>query len=259
MLLKSAILSVLLISAVPGLAEKQREAPLFLDVRPGEDPSVIDVTEITQQYDKNAVEEYEEGLAEARKGDREASEKHLREAIRIAPDFFNAHNSLAILLHQTLRYPEAEVEYEEARRLNPRSAAPFVNLASLHIDEALQKAKDDPRAARGIFNDALADLNQAFELQPRSALASYLTGVVYYFTGFLEESESHLKDALDSGGDRLAFAHIALADVYIRMKEWDNVVAQLDTFLAERPFDRERTLIRSVRDAAARKSEFPGQ
>ena len=249
MSLRTAARVFVVILAVSGFANAQREKPLFLDARPGEDPSVIDVTEITGQFSKHAVQEYEKGLNQARKGNRKSAVERLQAAISIEPDFFNAHNSLAILLHHMSRYREAEQQYQEARRLNPRSVAPLVNLASLHIDEALDQA--DPTAARAMLNEALASLNEAQEVQPGAPMAYYFTGVVYYLTSFFEESESNFKKALDSGDDRLTVGHLALADIYIRLREWDNVVAELDAFLAARPFNPNRQTIRSVRNFAA--------
>jgi tetratricopeptide (TPR) repeat protein len=120
-----------------------------------------------------------------------------------------------------------EHEYGEAQRLNPRSAAPLVNLASLHIQEALSHADADSKAARGMLNDALVSLNKALEIRPGTALAYYYSGVVYYLTFFFEESETYFTKALTSGDRRMVVARLGLANVYIQLQEWDRVVAQL--------------------------------
>src|SRR5262252_4720550 len=88
--------ALLLLMLVPERALAQKDTPLFLDRSPGEDPSVIDITEVTDQYPKAAVEEYQKGVEQARKGNRAAARERLEAAIRIEPNFFNAHNSLAI-------------------------------------------------------------------------------------------------------------------------------------------------------------------
>ena len=251
----TALMSFLLMMLMlaPEVALAQKETPLFLDRRPGEDPSVIDITEVTEQYSKAAVEEYQKGIEQARKGNRAAAKERLEAAIRIEPGFFNAHNSLAVLFHTLSQYRDAEREYREAARLNPRSLAPYVNLASLHIEEAVTKEQKDPNAARALLNDALSSLNKAFEVQAGAPLAHYLSGVVYFMTGFYEESESHFKKALSTGGSRLNTARLALAEIYIHLKEWDNVVVQLDEYLDEVPYAPNRVRIRSVRNAAAEK------
>jgi len=261
MLMKAAalLLPLALLTLMPESVLAQGDRPLFLDNRPAEDASVIDVTEITEQYAKAAVDEYQKAIAEARKGNRLGAQGHLEAAIRIEPRFFNARNSLAILFHRLAQYDDAEREYLEAAKLNPRSLAPHVNLASLHIEEALSVSDRDGKVARGLLNSALLNLKKAFEIQPSSPLAHYLSGMVYYMTAFYEESESHFKKALASGGDTMIVARLALAEIYIRLKEWDNVVVQLDEYLGEFPLAPNRTRIRSVRNAAAERLTSPSQ
>jgi len=243
------ILPLLMVMSEVALAQANR--PLFLDNRPGEDQSVVDVTEITEQYSKAAVEEYEKGIAEGRKGNRLAARERLEAAIRIDPRFFNAHNSLAILLHQLNLPAEAEREYLEAAKLNPRSYAPYVNLASLHIEQAVAKSEEDPRAARGLLNSALSNLNKAFAMQPAAPLPHYLSGIVYFLTGFYEEAESHFKTSISNGGIRMIGARLALAEIYIKLQEWDGVVAQLDQYLDDFPLAPNRVRVRAIRDSAA--------
>jgi len=236
-------------------AAQDEKRPLFLDNRPAEDPSVIDITEIDKQYSKAALQEYEKGLDDARKGDRAGALLHLEAAIRIEPGFFNAHNSLAILYHRMKQYPDAEREYREAQKLNPRSAAPLVNIGSVYIEQALDSPAGDSKASRVLLNEALESLNEAVKIQPASAVAEHLIGVVYYVTAFFEEAEMHFKNALEFSGGRLVLSRLALADIYVRIQEWENVVAQLDAYLEAVPFGASRRSIRSIRDDAAKKLE----
>jgi hypothetical protein len=48
-------------------------------------------------------------------------------------------------------------------------------------------------------------------------------------------------------------ARLALAEIYIKLKEWDSVVLQLDEYLDEVPYAPNRVRIRSIRNAAAEK------
>jgi tetratricopeptide (TPR) repeat protein len=235
-----------------GLALGQSARALNLEARPGEDPFVVDVTEMTKQYPRPAVREYEKALDDASKGRRATAAKHLEEAIRLAPEFFQAHNSLGVLYQKMERYRDAEREYGEAHRFNPRSAAPLVNLGSLHLEEAESRDAGDPIARRAMLNAALASLNAALEIQPSSPFGHYLTGVVYYMTGFYETAEPHLQRALESGSG-MGFARLALANVYIRMQEWENVVLQLDAYLEENRFASNRPSVKEARAHAAQK------
>jgi tetratricopeptide (TPR) repeat protein len=255
MSLKALVFMISVMLSMAGWAGAQDDrTPLFLNNRPAEDSSVIDITEIDKQYAKAAVQEYEKALENARKGDRPAAVAHLEAAIRIEPAFFNAHNSLAILFHKMKQYPEAEREYREAQKINPRSAAPLINLGSLHIEQAVENVADSTMS-RTLLNDALESLNAATRVQAASPVAEYLTGVVYYMTHFFEEAETHFKKALEFSGGQLILSRLALADIYFRIQEWDNVVNQLDAYLAAAPFAADRAKIRARRDDAARKLE----
>lgn len=171
--------------ATAGLARGKKDMPLYLDARPGEDPLLIDVTEMTQKYSKSAVQQYQRAVELARKGRHTPAVAHLEDAIRLAPEFFSAHNSLGILYQRLARYRD-EREYHEAHRLNARSAAPLVNLGSLHIEESVAPG-GDALARRRLLNEALASLSAALEIQPSSASGRYFTGVVYYLTGFMKK------------------------------------------------------------------------
>ena len=241
----------------PALAAEQ-DGALSTFERPGEDPLLRDVTEITRQYPRAAVREFEKGMDDSRKGKLANAARHLEDAIRIAPQFFNAHNSLGALYQMMERYRDAEREYREAHRLNPRSAAPLVNLGALHIVESVSRGAGDALARRSLLNDALASLNSALELQPSSAVAHCLTGVVYYKTGFFEDAEFHLLRALDNGS-RSRLARLALAGLYIHTQEWTNALLQLDAYLAENRFSSDRHWIRILRQELAEKVKGTNQ
>jgi tetratricopeptide (TPR) repeat protein len=235
-----------------GNARAQNARPLYLDARPGEDPFLIDVTEMAQRYPKPAVREYQKAMDEARKGKLAAAAAHLEEAIHLAPEFFSAHNSLGVLYQKMERYRDAQREYDEAHRLNLRSAAPLVNLGSLYIEESVTHGGSNSFAGRSKLNDALSSLNAALEIQPSSPFGHYLTGIVYDMTGFYEEALHHFERALESGAG-LGWARLALANTYMKMQEWKNVVLQLDAYLEEYRFASNRPWVKETRALAALK------
>ncbi|CEG11502.1 hypothetical protein MSIBF_A1490001 [groundwater metagenome] len=61
----------------------------------------------------------------------EEAEKEFREAIRLNPNYADAHNNLGNLLIILNRYEEAEKEFREAIRLNPNYADAHNNLGNL--------------------------------------------------------------------------------------------------------------------------------
>ncbi|PIV27968.1 MAG: hypothetical protein COS36_03850, partial [Candidatus Altarchaeum sp. CG03_land_8_20_14_0_80_32_618] len=61
----------------------------------------------------------------------EEAEKEYREAIKINPKDADAHNNLGILLKNLKRYEEAEKEFREAIKINPNDADAHNNLGIL--------------------------------------------------------------------------------------------------------------------------------
>src|SRR5438552_651649 len=101
--------------------------PLFAIVRKrapgfeGDDPDVVDVNLMMKSYPKKAVQEYEKALDENKKGATDKAILHFQEALKIAPDFYHAHNNIGIAFAKVQRYSEAEKAYKRARELNPRA------------------------------------------------------------------------------------------------------------------------------------------
>jgi tetratricopeptide (TPR) repeat protein len=92
------------------------------------------------------------------------------------------------------------------------------------------------------------------KLKPDAAFAHYLLGVTYYRCAFYEDAEEHLKRALGLAPDLLD-SHLALANVYIKMQEWPNVIAQLDAYLAANPKSRLREQVESMRAKIVERSQ----
>ena len=74
MFVKFAALGLVLIGLLFSHGRCTARPPLFLDTRNGDDPAVIDVTEITGQYSKAAVEEYQKGIARGAQREPDGSE-----------------------------------------------------------------------------------------------------------------------------------------------------------------------------------------
>jgi tetratricopeptide (TPR) repeat protein len=88
-----------------------------------------------------AVTESNLGNAFFRAGDREQTELHYREAVRVNPEYAQGHYSLGVVLQAEGRFLEASNEYFAALRINPNYLEAHNNLASV-----LQQL-DDPDAA----------------------------------------------------------------------------------------------------------------
>ena len=168
--------------------------------------------------------------------------RHFREAIRIKPDYADAHNNLGnALVRQPGGLPEAITEFEEAVRLNPLMAEAHGNLglALVHVPgrfnegiaefaAALKGREGDPRLARvhadlgmalaqasGGLADSVREETTALALDPTLAEAHYDLGVARGRQGRSDDSIAQFREALRLGMDT-AEAHNGLGSALLR-------------------------------------------
>jgi Flp pilus assembly protein TadD len=156
-------------------------------------------------------------------GRRDEAEKEYREAIRINPDYANAHNNLAILLNEMGRKEDAEAECREALRINPDYANAHNNLAILLYE-------------MGRKEDAEAEYRDALRINPDSAVAHYNLGVLLDDMERKEDAEAEYRDALRINPDS-AEAHGNLGILYSKTGSNEEAKKELET--AKRLFDEQ--------------------
>jgi tetratricopeptide (TPR) repeat protein len=223
-------------------AVELRERPTGVDAA---DPDVVDINQMKENFPKKAVQNYEKAIEEKQKGRLESAVKLLQEAVQLAPNFFHAHNNLGIIFQSLKRYPDAEREYARSHELNGKSERPLVNLGSLYIEESnLQKT--DKQAAGKLLDQALDALEEAVKLNPRSAVGYFLLGQANYRSDFLEEAEAAFKKAhyLDP---HLITVRLMLANVYVKLERWNDVLENLDAYLKENPKASDRAAVEEMR------------
>jgi tetratricopeptide (TPR) repeat protein len=214
------------------------------------DPDVVDISQMRENLPKKAVQDYEKAVEEKQKGRLESAVKLLQQAIELAPNFFHAHNNLGIVFQMMKRYPDAEREYNRSHRLNLKSERPLVNLGSLYLEESsLEKA--DKQAAGKLLDQSLDALEEAVKLNPRSAIGYFLLGQANYKSDFLEEAESAFKKA--QGLDpRMSPVRLMLANVYVKLEKWPEVLENLDAYLKENPKASDRASVEQMRARIAK-------
>jgi Flp pilus assembly protein TadD len=222
----------------------------------GEDREVVDIADLSRKYPGRIIDQYEDAVEDTRAGNLPRAEQRLLAVIAEAPDFYFAHKELGSVYQKLGRFRDAETAYKQARDLRPASASPLLGLGSLYIQEVESGTQLTSSEVRTILDEALDHLEAAIKLKPDAAFAYYLAGIAYYRSAFYEDAEEHLKRALFLES-RLAHARLALANVYVKMEEWPEALAQLDAFLRENPKAPERAQVESVRAKIARRLE-PG-
>lgn len=224
-----------------------RDRPAAIDAA---DPDIVDVSQMKENFPKKALQSFEKAVDEKKKGRFESALKLLQEAVKLAPNFFHAHNNLGIVYHALKRYTDAEQEFKRSRQLNAKSERPLVNLGSLYIDQAhLQKNGGEETGK--LLDQALDALEEAVKLNPRSSIGHLLLGQANYRSGFYEEAEVAFKRAqyLDP---ELGVARLMLANVYVRLQKWDQVLEHLDAYLKENPKAADYASVEEMRGRVAR-------
>ena len=222
-----------------------REKERFIVVHPDGVASdqVVDLDELRKHYPRKAVQDYEKARDEIRKDNVPKALDLLVGVIQVAPDFYNAHNTLGTLYQKTGRFSEAENEYRRASELNPKSADPLVNLGSVLIDEAV--GQTDRGTAGKILDEAMDTLEASLKMK-RTVEGFYFLGTAYYRSAFYEEAEDNLMRALalNSG---LGATRLMLANVYMKQRRWQKALEHLDAYLAEHPKAADRRQIEETR------------
>jgi tetratricopeptide (TPR) repeat protein len=232
-----------------------RDKPFGLDAA---DPDVVDVSQMKENFPKKAVQNYEKAIEEKQKGRLENAIRLLEEAVHLAPTFFHAHNNLGILYQSVKRYPDAEREYNRSHQLNAKNERPLVNLGSLYIEESTLH-KDDREAAGELLDKALDALEEAVKLNPRSAMGYFLLGQANYRSDFLQEAEAAFKKSHEID-PHMSAARLMLANVYVKLQKWEDVLENLDAYLKENPKAADRANVEQMRARIARNlhsSELP--
>lgn len=118
---------------------------------------LLDITEIAPEITAPYIGL---GIAYGRKGDLEAAETALLQALALAPDHPIAHNEIGIIFRMTGRFDEARASYEQALAVHPGFHYARRNLGVLcdlyladlgcaleHYEAYLQAVSEDPEVA----------------------------------------------------------------------------------------------------------------
>jgi tetratricopeptide (TPR) repeat protein len=223
----------------------------------GEVNEVVDVADLKRQFPRKAVLEFERAKEERLKGQSNLARNRLEKLLREFPDFYDARNALGSVYLEAKKFREAEIEYNKARELRPSSAAPWVSLGSLYIQEAEAAADDDNSdvlliaADTGvILDDAKSVLEQAVKLKPDAAFAYYLLGVAQWRSRQEPKGELNLRKAL-SLEPKLRWSRLALGDMYIKQGRLREALAEIDAYLVEFKKVANTPEVQKVRDKIA--------
>jgi tetratricopeptide (TPR) repeat protein len=207
---------------------------------PSEDPDIVDVAELQGNYSRDLLRDYEKAYQDYINDNAARAIERLEAIALRAPDFYGAHARLGLLYQQEGCFFDAEAEYTRASQLSPRSPQPLLNLASVQI-----RAADAPGELEKMVTRALESLMKAMEIRPGSAIAHCLAGAARIKTDSFEQAEQDFKRALELDAT-LAAARLMLANLYFHQERWEAGIENLQTYLEDFPFARDRSVVREM-------------
>ncbi|MGB9624875.1 MAG: tetratricopeptide repeat protein, partial [Phycisphaerae bacterium] len=161
------------------------------------------------------------GIALAREGRTDEADEHLREALRLRPEYPEALTALGNILAARGDLDGAIARHADALRLNPSLAEARINLGI-----ALARKGDLSRAA--------AHLGEAVRRRPHSALAHANLALVLMKLGRAEEAVAHWERAVSLDSMHPDWqAH--LADALLALGRTEQAIRQYRAVLAVRP------------------------
>jgi len=203
-------------------------------VVPSNRADVVNISEFLERYPKKAVSFFEKGTESLRKNHSADAVKYLRNAVELAPTFYEARNQLGAAYMQAGRLEDAEREFVLAHELNSTAVEPLVNLIAIYLDQ------DKPEKAVDAGE-------QAVKTNSRSAPAFFSLGVALYKAAQLDKAETALKRALDLA-PKMGKIRLMLANVYLKLRQFDSTLVQLNAYIAENPKGEQIEAARDMRD-----------
>jgi len=220
------------VDEVVNLRPEQPNAQVQIILRPREDarksdpigarasggnPFLVDPSDYNNRFPKKAIKEYGRGVDAEHKGKREEAIAHYEGALKIAPDYYPAHNNLGSLYLSKSDYHGAEVQFRESVRLDQNDAQAYFNLGNVLM-------------LTGRYAESETALEAGLQRRPDSAFARFLQGCVFARTGKFDEAEKSLREALQLDSS-MSQAHLQLVNLYLRQNRKEDAVHQLQDFL----------------------------
>src|SRR5438874_6879078 len=183
----------------------------------GANPYLTDLADYEKRFPKKVVKEFERGVSSQADGRTSDAIKHFDAAIKLASDFYPAHNNLGTAYLSQGNFDAAEAEFKVAFQLNKNDTEAYFNLGNVFL--LTQR-----------YDDALRIVEEGLRREPTSGFGEFLHGSVYECLRRMPEAERALRDAIRLDPS-LARAHLELVNLYLRERRTSDAVAELKYFL----------------------------
>ena len=219
----------------------------------------------SQTLPKGAREALDRAMTLAKDNKSSEAVAALQEAIKVYPDYFEAHLLLGGEYLKMNRLNEAIAEFELARKINPKDDRVYRGfaqvlmtqkkyaLASQVLGEAARLSPSDPAIQ---LMRATALIEHAIAINPSASKEAAAERESAF--GMAEKS---LAQAFELSGKKLAAVHLQLARLYEKKGDRARAADELDNYLKMAPDDKKadaiRAAIKTLRGPAAERKPSP--
>ena len=171
---------------------------------------------------EKAWKEYLKAQDELSRSHTDAAITHLKRALKAAPEFPTALNTLGTICYQTRKYKEAEEYFRRALDLDPDLFPPLVNLGGALL-------------SLGQFEEALQVNLRAREQRPSDALARSQLGLSYEGLGELDKAIASLQEAKRLEPAHFSNPQLSIARLLRKQGRLEASVKEYEEFLSLHP------------------------
>jgi len=203
----------------------------------GTNPFLIDPSDYNKRFSKNAVKEYERGVDAERKGKHDEAIVHYQAALKIAPDYYPAHNNLGSIYLSKSDFSSAEAQFQEAVRLDQNEGQAYFNLGNVFM-------------LTGRYPESESALEMGLKRRPDSGFGHFLLGCLFGRTAKPAEAEKSLREALRLD-PTMSQAYLQLVNLYMQQGKKSDAIGELEAYLKtfpDTPFSpRARDLLKRLK------------
>jgi len=211
----------------PSLADEKRVVHVSIPLPPptsavdrAKRRSTVSVTQLA--IPEAARQKHQNSQRDLNRHDIKAAIAHLNEALKLAPKYAEAWNSLGVVYYQTKDYTQAEQCFRKATEIAPEDWTPAVNLGGVLLN--LQRPQE-----------ALEYNRYAVKARPNDALANSQLGMTYFRLGEMEKAEQYLATAERLDPSHFSHPQLLLAEIYARRGDKASTLRELNDFVSRFP------------------------
>jgi tetratricopeptide (TPR) repeat protein len=211
--------------------------PLLSRAQSSESRNVVSVRELS--IPPKALHAFQKGVERLAKDDAAGSLPHLQRAVAEFATYYEAYFEIGVADLKLWRTAEAEQALRKSIELSGgQYAEPLFALGAVLINE-------------GKFAEGDGVIREALDLDPTSWAGHYCLGWALFALNRLQEAEKSVREALRWKSDSPE-AHLLLADIHHRQKDYPALLKDLDEYLKLEPDSPISTKVRALRVKAER-------